>query len=62
MVKIFIGHKYCVGHLNENIFSRSNSVTNEPNFKIVCNFIHELINVFEDSAQHLRTYYNRGNH
>ena len=34
-----------------NIFSRSSSAANEPNFKIICNCIHELLNVFEDPAQ-----------
>ena len=29
--------------------------TNEPNFKIVCNCIHELLNVSEDSAQREHT-------
>ena len=28
---------------------------NEPNFRIVCNCIHELLNVFEDSAQREHT-------
>ena len=53
MVNILISSKYCVGYLNEIVlkhFSRSSSYTNEPNFKIVCNSIHELFNVFEDSA------------
>ena len=36
-------------------FSVSSSTTNEPNFKIVCNCIHELLNVFEDSAQREHT-------
>ena len=47
MVKILIGRKYYVRHLNEkkfrNIFSGSSSTTNEPNFKIVCNCFHELL-------------------
>jgi len=30
---------------------------NEPNFKILCNFIHELLNVSEDSAQRVHTLY-----
>ena len=38
-----------------NIFSGSSSTTNEPNFKIVCNCIHALLNVFEGSAQRERT-------
>ena len=38
-----------------NIFSGSSSTTNEPNFKIVCNCIHELLNVFEGSAQREHT-------
>ena len=37
------------------MFSGSNSTTNESNFKIVCNCIHELLKVFEDSAQHEHT-------
>ena len=32
-----------------NIFSGPRR--NEPNFKILCNCIHELLNVFEDPAQ-----------
>ena len=58
IVKILIGCKYYVKHLNKrfwNIFSGSSSTTNEPNFKIMCNCIHELLNVFEDSAQRERT-------
>ena len=53
IVKILIGRKYYVKHLNNKIlkyFSGSSSTANEPNFKIMCNCIHEL-NVFEDSAQ-----------
>ena len=49
IVKILIGRKYYVKHLNKKIlkfFSGSSSTTNEPNFKIVCNCIHELLNVF----------------
>ena len=37
MVKILIGHKYCIRRLNKNIFSGSSSAANEPNFKIMCN-------------------------
>ena len=58
MVKILIGHKYCVGHLNKNIlsiFSRSSSTINEPNFKIVYNCVHELLNVFENPPQSIHT-------
>ena len=58
IVKILIGCKYYVKHLNKKIlkiFSGSSSTTNEPNFKIVCNYIHELLNVFEDSAQREHT-------
>ena len=58
IVKILNGHKYYVKHLNNkilNIFSGSSSTTNEPNFKIVCNCIDELLNVFEDSAQREHT-------
>ena len=51
MLKILIGHKYHVRHLNENIFSGPSSATDEPNFKIVCNYIHELLIVFENSVQ-----------
>ena len=28
---------------------------NEPNFKIMCNCIHELLNVFEDPAHCIHT-------
>ena len=57
-MKILIGRKYYVKHLNKKIhFSGSSSTTNEPNFKIMCNYIHELLNVFEDSAQREHTYY-----
>ena len=31
------------------------STTNEPNFKTLCNYIHVLLNVFEDSAQRVHT-------
>ena len=55
IVKNLIGRKYYVRHLNKKIFSGSSSTTNEPNFKIVCNCIHELLNVFEDSAPHIHT-------
>ena len=58
IVKFLIGHKYYVKHLNKKIlkyFSGSSSTTNEPNFKIVCNYILELLNVFEDSAQREHT-------
>ena len=55
IVKILIDRKYYVKHLNKNIFSGSSSTTNEPNFKIVCNCIHELLNVLEDSAQREHT-------
>ena len=37
-----------------NTFSGS-SATNELNFKIECNCIHELINIFENPAQHIHT-------
>ena len=40
-----------------NNFSGSRSTVNEPNFKILCSCIHELLNVFEDSAQHVHTLY-----
>ena len=39
----------------EIFFGGSSSTTSVPNFKIMCNCIHELINVFEDSAQHVHT-------
>ena len=58
MVRILIGRKYCIRHLNKKIlyfFCRSSSTTNEPNFKIMCDYIHELLNVFEDPAQCVRT-------
>ena len=32
--------------------------TNEPKFKIVCNYICELLNVFEDSAHTIEVYIN----
>ena len=55
---ILNGHKYYIRHLNEKIlkhFSGSISTTSVPNFKIVCNSIHELLNVFEDPAQRVHT-------
>ena len=55
IVKILIGCKYYVRYLNENIFRGSSSTTSVPNFKIVCNCIHELLNVFEDPAQYVHT-------
>ena len=58
MVEILIHRKYCVRHLKQKVlksFSGSSSTTNEPNFKIVCNCIHELLNVFEDPAQREHT-------
>ena len=58
MVEILMDRKYCVRHLNErfrNIFSGTSSTTNEPNFKTVCNCIHELLNVFGDPAQRVHT-------
>ena len=55
IVKILIGRKYYVRHLNRNVFSGSSSTTNEPNFKIVCNCIRKLLNVFEDSVQRIHT-------
>ena len=58
MGRSFIGCKCCAKHLNEKIlkyFSGSRSTTNEPNFKIFCNCIHELSNVFEDSVQRVHT-------
>ena len=54
-MKILIGHKYYVKHLNKKYFSGSSSTTDEPNFKIMCNCIHELLNVFEDSAHREHT-------
>ena len=54
-MKILIGRKYYVKHLNKKISKYFSSTTNEPNFKIMCNFIHELLNVFEDSTQRERT-------
>ena len=51
MVKILIGHKYYVRHLNKNIFSGSNSTTSVPILKFVCDFIHGLLNVSEDPVQ-----------
>ena len=50
-----IGRKYCVRDLNEKIFSRLSSATNEPNFKIICNSIHKLLNVYGDPAQCVHT-------
>ena len=65
MVKILIGCKCCVScvkNLNEKIlkyfFCSLSSATNEPNFKIVCNCIHELLNIFEDPAQRIHTIVN----
>ena len=55
MVKILIGCKYCVRLLNKKILNGSSSATNEPNFKIVCNCIRELSNVFKDPAQCVHT-------
>ena len=59
IVKILIGHKYCqtFEQQGSEIFcNRSSSTTIEPNFKIMCNYIiHELLNVFEDSAQREHT-------
>ena len=34
---------------------KKKKTTNEPNFKIVCNCVHELLNVFEDSVQREHT-------
>jgi len=53
MGEISIGYKSCAKHLNERIvkhFSGSRSTANEPNFKILCNCIHEL-----GSVQHKHT-------
>ena len=50
--------KYHVRHLNKKIlkyFSGSSRTTNDPNFKIVCNCIHELLNDLEDPAQRVHT-------
>jgi len=56
MGKSLIGCKCCVKHLTEkNLLSGSRSITSGPNFKILSNCIHELLNVFEDSAQHVHT-------
>ena len=58
IVKLLIGCKYYVKHLNKKIlkyFSGSSSTTNEPNFNMMCNCIHELLNVFEDSTQREHT-------
>ena len=58
MRKSLIGCKCCAEHLNEKIlkhFSGSRSTTNELNFKILCYRIHELLNVFEESAQCVHT-------
>ena len=55
MVKILIGNKYYVGQLSKTIFSGSSSTTSVPNFKIMCNCIHVLLNVFEDPAHHVHT-------
>ena len=54
-METLIGCKYCVRNFNKKIFSGSSSTTNEPNFKIMCNYIHELLNVFEDPAQCIHT-------
>ena len=53
MMDKVIDCKYCVRH-NKKIlkyFSRSSSATSESIFKIVCNCIRELFNVFGDPAQ-----------
>ena len=42
LVKILIGHKYCVRHLNKKIFEICLAGQAEPNFKIMCNYICEL--------------------
>jgi len=55
MGKSLIGCKCCAKHLNEKYFTGSRSTTNETNFKMLCNFIHELLNVFEDLAQRMHT-------
>jgi len=54
MGKSLIGCKCCKKKVLK-YFSGSRSTTNEPKFKILCNCIHELLNVFEDSAQHIHT-------
>ena len=55
-MKILIGCKYYVRHLNKKILKYgSSSTTNESNFKTIVNCIHELLNVFEDSAQGVHT-------
>jgi len=58
MGKSLIGSRCCVKHLNKkilNVFGGSRSTTNEPNFKILNDCIHELLNVFEESAQCIHT-------
>jgi len=59
MGKILIGYifKYVIFKQKciLNIFSELRSTINEPNFKIICNCINELLNVFEDSAQRIHT-------
>ena len=54
MAKKKFGFKYYVRHLNEKILGgQAVLCTNEPNFKIMCNCINELLNVFSSMS----TYY-----
>jgi len=65
MGKSLIGCRCWAKHLNEKMlkyFSGSRSTTNEPNFKILYNCIHELLNVFEDSAQRVHTIHTHTTH
>ena len=57
MVKTLIGQKYCIRHLNKRTFSAGQAVPqmSQISFKIVCNCIRELLNVFEDPAQHVHS-------
>ena len=58
MVEILNDRKYYVKHLSKMIlkfFSGSSSTTNEPKFKIMCNCIRELLNLFENPTQHIHT-------
>ena len=58
MVKILIGCKYCQTFEQKDfeIFLVGQAVLQVRQiFKIVCNSIHELLNIFEDPAQHIHT-------
>ena len=59
MVKILIGCKYYVRHLNKKdfeIFLAGQAALQMSQISRSC--VHELLNVFEDSAQHIHTCWN----